>query len=245
MKWVTDSVAPGVVVRIGHFDELYGEPQNIVCFEINNEKRKLAIGVNSPVETTGVSASNLNALAAVNGSFFDMKKGNSVCYLKIDSEVCDTTAGVNPNYNGALIVSDGIASLKNWNKNIERNFASDFPRCNALVSGPMLVERNSLSDIPNSDKSFSTTHHPRTGIGVRNDGTVILVTVDGRRPRFAGGMSLPCFAHLMKTLGAADALNLDGGGSTTAWASHLPYGGIVNRPSGGRLRRVANIVYAY
>lgn len=109
----------------------------------------------------------------------------------------------------------------------------------------MLMENGAMSDIPDRDKSFSTTHHPRTGMAVRADGTVLLVTADGRQPGVAEGMSLDSFAHLFKCLGAVDALNLDGGGSTTAWVSHLPYGGVVNKPSGKRLRRVANIVYVY
>ena len=245
MRWVTDTVAPGVVLKIGHFEDLYGEPQNVVCFEINRNERKLAIGVNAPVEKTNLSGKDFKALAAVNGSFFDMRRGNSVCYLRQNGRILDTTTSGSDNFNGALVIDDGALSLMRWNKDVENNFEHTSPSSDALVSGPMLVESGEYSEIPNVDKSFSTTHHPRTGVGVRADGTVLLVTADGRQPDFAGGMSLPCFAHLLKSLGAVDAMNLDGGGSTTAWASHLPYGGVVNRPSGKLLRRVANIVYAY
>ena len=54
-----------------------------------------------------------------------------------------------------------------------------------------------------------------------------IVTVDGRRPGYSVGISLAEAARLMKSLGARDALNLDGGGSTTMVVG----GRVVNRPS--------------
>jgi exopolysaccharide biosynthesis protein len=68
---------------------------------------------------------------------------------------------------------------------------------------------------------------PRTLAGVRPDGTLLLVTVDGRRPGWSVGMTLPEAARLMRSLGASDALNLGGGGSTTMTVR----GQVVNRPS--------------
>ena len=62
--------------------------------------------------------------------------------------------------------------------------------------------------------TFVAARQPRTLAGVRADGTVLLVTVDGRRPGWSVGMTLPEAARLMLSLGARDALNLDGGGSS-------------------------------
>lgn len=244
-RWVTDTVAPGVILRIGSFKELYGAPQNVVCIEVDPAVRRIGIGVNAPVDYTNTSAADVNALAAVNGSFFDMRRGNSVCYLKKGPEVCDTTRAGDLKLNGAVVVDGGMPYVQRWDRAEEKDYADRNPGRDVLVSGPMLMENGAMSDIPARDKSFSTTHHPRTGIAVRADGKVLLVTADGRRPGVAEGMSLDSFAHLFKCLGAVDALNLDGGGSTTAWVSHLPYGGVVNKPSGNRLRRVANIVFVY
>lgn len=77
--------------------------------------------------------------------------------------------------------------------------------------------------------------HPRTGVGLRKDGKVLLVTVDGRR-RHSRGMTMVAFARLMKSLGAKWALNLDGGGSTTM----VVRGKVVNRPSDGYQRAVGS-----
>ncbi len=69
--------------------------------------------------------------------------------------------------------------------------------------------------------------HPRTGVGVTADGTLLLVVVDGRSRRSVG-MTLRRFARTLADLGAVDAVNLDGGGSTTMWIAGR---GVVNRPS--------------
>lgn len=56
--------------------------------------------------------------------------------------------------------------------------------------------------------------NPRTALGVRADGTVLLVTVDGHRHDSAVGLTIKELRRLMASLGALDAVNLDGGGSS-------------------------------
>ena len=75
--------------------------------------------------------------------------------------------------------------------------------------------------------AFVASRNPRTLAGVRADGTLLLVTVDGRAPGWSVGMTLGEAARLMRSLGARDALNLDGGGSSTMTVR----GELVNRPS--------------
>jgi exopolysaccharide biosynthesis protein len=74
---------------------------------------------------------------------------------------------------------------------------------------------------------FAEHRHPRTMVGVAADGFVWLVTVDGRQPQLSAGMTLPELRSLAVRLALTDALNLDGGGSTTMWAG----GAVVNSPS--------------
>jgi exopolysaccharide biosynthesis protein len=97
-----------------------------------------------------------------------------------------------------------------------------------LIGGyPMLLRHGaSVLDRIDTSSSFSVTHHPRTAVGVRPDGTVLLVAVDGRSEA-SGGMSLAQLTAFMQALGASDALNLDGGGSTTLALN----GKVVNHPS--------------
>ncbi|HXH69922.1 MAG TPA: phosphodiester glycosidase family protein [Pyrinomonadaceae bacterium] len=75
-------------------------------------------------------------------------------------------------------------------------------------------------------KAFVETHHPRTAVAKLKDGKFLMVTVDGRSKE-SGGISLLDLAAFLLGLGATDAMNLDGGGSTTMFLD----GKVVNRPS--------------
>jgi exopolysaccharide biosynthesis protein len=122
----------------------------------------------------------------------------------------------------------------------------------AIVSGgPKLVSRGkvrirSVSEgfgpkgNPGIYRSFVLGRNPRTMAGVTAGGRLLLVTVDGRRPGHSIGVSLGEGAAVMRALGAREALNLDGGGS-----SAMTVGGrTVNRPSdAGGERPVAEGIF--
>lgn len=94
-----------------------------------------------------------------------------------------------------------------------------------IGGNPTLIEDGVITVKP-CDESYFCYRNPRTGVGIKPDGWVLLVTVDGRRTRSVG-MSPTQFARLFRYLGATWALNMDGGGSTTMVVD----GEIVNRPS--------------
>jgi len=74
---------------------------------------------------------------------------------------------------------------------------------------------------------FGVRRNPRTLAGVQPDGALLLVAVDGRAPGYSAGASFEESAGIMRALGARDAVNLDGGGSTGMTVG----GGLVTRPS--------------
>jgi hypothetical protein len=76
-------------------------------------------------------------------------------------------------------------------------------------------------------EAFIDERHPRTLIGRDQRGFIWLVAVDGRRPGHSVGMSFADLVRLSGRLALRDALNLDGGGSTTMVVD----GDVVNRPS--------------
>jgi hypothetical protein len=89
------------------------------------------------------------------------------------------------------------------------------------------------------DTSY-TKRHPRTAIGTTAAGEVVLCVVEGRSP-FSRGVTLDELATLMLGLDCRDAMNLDGGGSTTM----VVEGAVVNRLSDGFMRKVGNAVLLY
>lgn len=84
--------------------------------------------------------------------------------------------------------------------------------------------------------------HPRTGIGYSHGGRKIyMCVIDGRNPGYAENVYTSEMAQIMKHFGATDALNLDGGGSSTMYLDKI---GVANRPSDGSERAVAAGLFA-
>ncbi|MBX7170256.1 MAG: phosphodiester glycosidase family protein [Pyrinomonadaceae bacterium] len=99
-----------------------------------------------------------------------------------------------------------------------------------IVAGvPQLIKNGKIEitwEQEKTNKSFVETKHPRTAVAKLKDGKFLMVTVDGRSES-SGGMSLQQLAEFLLEQGATDAMNLDGGGSTTMFLD----GKVVNHPS--------------
>jgi hypothetical protein len=112
----------------------------------------------------------------------------------------------------------------------------EWERAEGIASaGPLLLWKGQRIEEPEKEsisKVFCLARHPRTAAGVRADGTLVFVTVDGRQPETSVGMSIPELTDLMLELGCVSAVNLDGGGSTTMVID----GQVVNSPSGSSPR---------
>ncbi|MFI6485823.1 phosphodiester glycosidase family protein [Nonomuraea sp. NPDC050663] len=78
--------------------------------------------------------------------------------------------------------------------------------------------------------------HPRTMVGVTRSGGLIVATVDGRKPGVTVGANMIEAAQLMRWMGAVQAINLDGGGSSAMVIGKK----VVNKPSDGRERAVGD-----
>jgi exopolysaccharide biosynthesis protein len=99
-----------------------------------------------------------------------------------------------------------------------------------LGAGPQLIKAGKIAITDKQEKmveGFATDRHPRTAIAKLDSGKLLLVTVDGRQPGVSTGMSLQMLSELLLEFGAVEAINLDGGGSTTMVIRNK----IVNKPS--------------
>ena len=86
-------------------------------------------------------------------------------------------------------------------------------------------------------RDLALSYEPRTALGY-NEQKLILIVADGRRSGYSTGLSLHRLASLLVEIGATEAINLDGGSSST----FVVDGKVVNRPSGQRERDVLNAV---
>lgn len=108
-----------------------------------------------------------------------------------------------------------------------------------IGGGPRLVQDGELwitGEAERFQPDILQGRAPRTALGITADNKLLLVTVNGRQPNISVGMSLTELGHLLIELGAIQAMNLDGGGSTTMVVRNL----VLNLPSNGQERPVSN-----
>lgn len=110
------------------------------------------------------------------------------------------------------------------------------PQINAMVGGDRMILQSGLV----TDNDWAELH-PRTSIGYSQDqGKVYFCVVDGRSG-LSNGTTTKQLADIMKSAGAYNALNLDGGGSSAMYIKEF---GVMNNPSDGSERAVCNGIYA-
>lgn len=238
--WTTTTLAEGVTRRWQVYTGLYGGKQTVNVVEVDLSRPGLRVQPVKPSSgcaTTSTLGSSFGAVAAINGGFFDGSCA-SLSMIKINNVVSATNPGYKParttfgydrETKGLFIAP--IASTNAWS-------AVD----DALGGGPNLVTNGSIN-VTLSAEGFDSSYankNPRTALGYQGS-KLLLVTVDGRTS--AGvGMTLNELAQYMINLGCTNAMNLDGGGSTTMWTSA---NGVVNTPSDGVQRSVTSALSVF
>lgn len=243
--WKITPIKHGVTWKQGHFESLFGSQQEINFVEIDLKKYRKKIHIAADpkeLKKTSQFATEAGALVAINGGFFDMKNGGSWDYVKVNNKVVNTTKKETDRANAVLLIGK---------KKIEIHSAGtvDYERCKVpsmLLSGPLLVQQGTEVTLP--DNPFNNNRHPRSAVAITYDRKLIFIVVDGRN-RLAAGMHLGELTQMLRWLGAKDAMNVDGGGSSTLYVKGSTENSIVNHPCDNKLfdhegqRSVANIIY--
>ena len=108
-----------------------------------------------------------------------------------------------------------------------RRWEESLGQSDIMTAGPMLLRQGQY--VPQrDDRTFVTHRHNRTALGTKPDGTTLLLVADGRFAHKAEGLTLTELERVMRWLGCTEAINLDGGGSSTMYIKDK---GVVNYPS--------------
>ena len=142
----------------------------------------------------------VNVVGAVNGDFFNMSNGEPTGTVVMQGKTVKKPNG----YPYFYIDSEGKGHIETTNLYSLPEGVKEAINVNALlVKDGNLIIRN------------DTATAPRTAIGIKADGTVVLYMVDGRQAPYSIGTTLDQLAQIMKDIGCVVAGNLDGGGSST------------------------------
>lgn len=239
--WFTRELADGVVWRYFLFDNLFGARQSVSYLEVNLNHPDVSVEI--PFVATGrqrtssmILAQFPDAVGGINGTYFNTAtEGGHRTYLRVNNTVIPPGSDLFSawGYEGALALDTaGNASIESkpsggWN--------NDTLHPDIIACGPLLIVANVIPSARlTAIGSHCTSRHPRTAAGLTADNRLILITVDGRT-EMAAGMSCEELAQTMDQLGCVDALNYDGGGSTTLWGAGEPFNGVLNYPSDNSL----------
>lgn len=251
-EWNVKRIARGVRLKQFSFNNsIFNSNQNVSILEVKQRGRRFFdLGYESQLLCkTSVFAKNANALAALNGTFFDIQNGGSVDFIESNNQVINDNR-INKNgkrsahQEAAILFNKGKISLEKWNG--QPGWEQSLEAEDIMVTGPLLV-LNGQREKLDTAKAFNKTRHPRSAIAITKNNRVLLITVDGRQANSAG-MSLFELTKLISWLGARQGINLDGGGSTTLWVNDKSGGDVVNYPSDNKKwdhegeRKVANVI---
>lgn len=209
---------------------LFGSMQSISIARYPARKFKTRV-IHAPGEMAGKTsqiAMRNRATVAVNASYFDMDNLTPATFLMSKRKVYGNTS------QGELNRSNGIVLFRQRGKRIDIMSAvpDEYETAtrgwrDAIVAGPVLLEDGKDMTVARHG-SFDIGRHPRTMIGYDCKGWIYMVVVDGRAEGNAAGASIPEMATIARYLGLEEAINLDGGGSSTLWNRST---GVVNHPS--------------
>ncbi len=218
-EFITPSVAYGTIFEAG-------QQIHVVMIHRSATEGMRVSPVARGREPVGAWAEAIGAVVGINANWYSPFDGPAVAagavYGGTDHEY---TALFGFAADGRLAVQHHLAT----NRSVEKRIVE------AVSGHPTLVHRGEITTNFGGDPTF-TSRHPRTAIGAtKSTDIIIAVVVDGRR-RDAAGMTGAETASLMARLGAANAVMLDGGGSSAMWIREK---GVVNRPADPG-RRVGN-----
>lgn len=187
---------------------------------------------------TSVTASENNAILAVNGDYYG---ANSSGYVIRNGVVYRDSVREDASNGDLAIYKDGSFKII-YEDQVSADQLVQDGVVNLLTFGPSLVENGEISVDTNTEVGQAMSSNPRTAIGIIDENHYIIIVSDGRTSE-SKGLSLYQMAEVMKSYGVKTAYNLDGGGSSTLYFN----GQVINKPTTGGSkiseRAVSDIVY--
>ena len=183
------------------------------------------------LQRTSVVAKANDFDVAVNAVFFshDTKGGNPRFYEVGDPAKSANVVIIDGKFVSTVREGPALSILKDNSITIGTVNARSLPNVRTAIGGSNQILFRGQITAP------ADAPAPRTSVGLSKDGkTMILLVVDGRRPDYSAGLSTSDLAKEMLRLGAHNAINLDGGGSSTfVRKSAKGAFDVINSPSDG------------
>lgn len=237
-------LAPGVKEKHYSFEGKDGKKIESFVVDVDLQNPSVSIEAGTPNDGTrfglqpvrqqakAANSENHTVVAAVNADFYNMATGEPLGIVYKDGQAVKAQNGTNWRFFGIKKSGEAIIGDATEYEGIKDQLQE------ALGGNAILVKNGQIYQTPQT----GADKEPRTAVGIKADGDVFFVVIDGRQEPYSAGISMPDLAQLMIDMGAVNALNLDGGGSSTFTTREL--GGdnleVDNQPSDRSERSVAN-----
>ncbi len=238
------AVADGVEYRVLSYAGRNGEPVNAYVLVVEPGKAQVINGTpNGGTATHNVRATTIEAANAAKKQGYRVLAGVNADFFRINSDYSPQGICVK---NGQILNSNtsypyfGVTKDNKFIIGEASTFKANSADLLEAVGGRHIILKDGKVHQVAYGQEFGYTRHPRTSVGYDKDGRLYLLVVDGRQPSVSNGASLTDLAIIMLQLGATDALNLDGGGSSTFILENGNGFKAMNSPSDGSLRKVYN-----
>ena len=189
---------------------------------VSEEQMTAKAPLSAHLEAMQANRPNIKVLAGVNADFFHIRTNQMPCGVIYRNGRC-IKGSYDDQTTVFALLADGTARCMS----AAEYEMLDKSLIREAVSGRQMLLDNGVQ------QSRSTRLEPRTAVGVTRDGKRLFILVaDGRRKEYSNGLSYADMAQIFKRLGAYDAINLDGGGSSS-FSIEVATGDFepINRPS--------------
>ncbi len=217
------------MTRTGIFQSVTVGETRFEISGVNRERQKDEAVIYTPAfGGTTLTGGDGVEIVVINGRIVSIINGLGNSAIPPNGYVISASGAFHVGLEAAVKIADTIKLVQRWD-NLPSGLVRDRNNLDVVAGTPQLI-KNSRIDVTweqeKSSRSFVETRHPRTAVAKLKDGKFLMITVDGRSESSAG-INLYDLASYLLELGASDALNLDGGGSTTMFVN----GRLVNQPS--------------
>lgn len=220
---------------------IFDSPQTISVIKFSPEK--FSLKVVQPEEVTPASevGEKYKGDFVINACYWAMTTGVPTTFVKSEGTVKSKThPAAIPRVNGLMLMhNNGIEIVRSYDAPYYSGLVENCD--NIIACGPILLDDGEVVDysyILDSEErkmvrqhKFFLNRHPRSAIGCNAQGEIFMVVADGRFEDRAEGLSIEELTKVCRWLGMVEAMNLDGGGSSTLWCKKY---GVINHPCDNR-----------
>lgn len=196
---------------------------------LNRERKKDDLIIYTPEfgQTTQTASDGIE-LVVIKGVVAALSSGLGNAVIPQNGLVISASGTFRESLSKIAKESATVTMTRKW-EGLPAAFEKDRAKLDVVTGVPLLIKNGNINitwEQEKTNKAFVETRHPRTAVAKLKGGKFLMLVADGRTEN-SGGIGLEDLAKYLLELGATDAMNLDGGGSTTMFVD----GKVVNHPS--------------